>query len=887
MATPGPLLRALLRARLGGAESDQLLSELAELHAVRVEREGPRRAARWLAREKRRLALGLLTGRIRMAPISGDAEVGVRSAPSRRPLTDRVRDAVASWARTTRGLARTPVLAAAVVLTAGLGIGGTTLVWAVVHAVLVQPLPYPEADRIVLLRTVRDDDWWGTSMADVEAVMNERPQAFDAVAAYTRGSPTVLIGDQAELLDAKWVTDGYFPLLGAQPVLGRGFTADEGRAGGGDVVMLSTGLWERAFGRSPEVIGRSLVVDGAPHTIVGVLPSGLGPLDEADLYPALRVETPPRKGPFFFTTLARLRPDADPAEARAQLAALSVRMFPLWQTSFPTGDAVLDFEEMKPAVVGDVSRVLLLVLGAAGFLLLAAAVNAAGLLVARGMERRRELSVRVAVGASRARIVGLVLSEAALLAVASGLLGLLVAIGGLGLLQRFGAGRLPRVDEVAINAPVATLFVGLVVGCWALLGGTATASIAGGAGRMTLARGTPSLAARRMRRGLVALQFAVAIPLLVAAGLLGRSMHRMESQGPGFDAERVVSMTVALPSASYPNGAEVRGFWNELLPRIEAIPGVLAAGIADARPPVLHGGSNNFVIEGKPTGSAAPQTQSTWITASPGFFEVLQFTVLEGRVFAPTADTMRHAVVDEAWALRYGEGRSPVGLRFLSGGCTIDGCPWVEVVGVVATVKTSGLDDPGAGTIYYDFARDSYDRMSLHLRSDGDPLAVVPAVRGLIRERDPTVPIDDVRTAAAISDASMIGRRVTGGLVALLAFLALALSAVGIYGAMATLVRQRVRETGIRLALGADPARTLRDVVADGLKVAAAGTAVGVAGAALLSRTLGSLLFEVAPLDPVVYLAVGVGALAVAVLATALPARTAAATDPAATLRTE
>ncbi len=717
----GPLFRALLRLRLDDAESRQLLSELAELHAVRVERDGPAAAHRWLRRERRRLGWDLLTGRL-----TAGAPRAIRhpSAVARHPsLADRARDGMAALTRTVRSLARTPVLAAAVVLTVGVGVGGTTLVWSAVHAVLVAPLPYPDAHRLVLLRTARGPDRWGTSMADVEAVTADRPAAFDAVASYSRGTPTVLLGDQPEILSAKWITDTYLPLMGIRPVLGRGFTADESREGGPDVVLLSTGLWERAFDASPEVIGRSVVIDGAPHTVVGVLPAGMGPLDQADLYPALRVVTPPRKGPFFYPTIARLGPGADPAVARAQLADISERMFARWQASFPTADAVLDFDPLKPVVVGGSSRMLLLVLGAAAFLLLVAAANAAGLLVARATARRRELAVRVAVGASRGRILGLVLTEAAVLAAASGALGLGLAAGGMDLLRRLGTGRLPRVDEVAFTLPVVAVFAGLVAASCLLLGGIAAASVAGRArGRSpgtprasslvtSAPRTTASAGARRLRRALVAVQFAVAIPLLVAAGLLGRSLHRMESLGPGFDAHQVVAMTVALPGSGFPDDADVRGFWSDVLPRIEALPGVEAAGIADARPPVRSGGANNFVLEGEPTGSDAPQTQSTWITASPGFFDVLNLEFVDGGPFALTADTLRHAVVDEAWAARYSPGRSPVGLRFRSGGCTIEGCPWVEIVGVTRGVKTAGLDDPGMGVIYYDFQRDSYGRM--------------------------------------------------------------------------------------------------------------------------------------------------------------------------------
>lgn len=873
----GRLLRRWMERRLGVDETVELVSELEELHEARIERDGRRMADRWWKRERRRWFMRLLTG-------SG-------LQPSRPTSRTGIGDPWADIARGIRSLARVPLLSCAIVVTIGLGIGGTTLVWSAVHAVLIAPLPYPGADRMVLLRTVRGEDEWSTSMADLEAVYDP-PPAFDAIAAYSRGNVSMIVGGEARLVESKWITDSYLPLIGVAPILGRNFTVDEGRAGGADGVLLSQGLWERVFDSDPEVLGRTLPLDGVPHAIVGVLPRSMGPLDKAEVYPALRVQTPGRKGPFRYPTIARLAPGVSAGEAREQLAEVSRRMFPLWRSSFPSEDAVLGFRPLKEMLVGDVARTLFLVLTATGFLLMVAAANAAGLLVARGVGRQRELAVRVAVGASRGRILRLVLTEAGLLAVASGAVGLALAWSGLGLVRRYGVDQLARADEIALTPPVLLFFAAVTFGSCILLGGISSAAVlrfgrARSGGRLSLARrgATGSPLARRVRRVLVASQFAVAIPLLVSAGLLGRSMERLQTERVGFDVERVVSMQVALPEAGYPDEQALWGFWADVLPQLEALPGVVAAGVADARPPVWYNGENNFVLEGEPTGAAAPQTQSPWIMASAGFFDVLGSQLVEGRLYGASADTMRHAVVDQAWADRYLPEGGAVGRRFRSGGCTVEGCPFVEIVGVVETVKITGLDDPGRGTIFYDLAREPYGGAFVHLRTREDPLTVVSAAREVLRSRDPTVPIADVRTAEQIASDSTVGRRNTSLLVSLLAVVALLLSVVGIYGAMATFVRQNVRETGIRLALGAGPRQALRGVVADGLRVAVAGTVVGVTLAALLGRYLEGLLYDIQPTDPLVFVAVCGATLTVALAATAIPGLRAAATDPAVTLR--
>jgi putative ABC transport system permease protein len=877
---PGRVTAFLMARRLTERERGRLFSELGELYEHRVRTQGERTARAWLRREYRRWGMALVSGR---ADASAGAHVADAVARSGRGAPGLLRD----LRHNLRGLRRAPLFSAAIVLTVGVGIGGTTLVYTVVHSVLVAPLPYPDSDRMVLLRTRRGEDQWGTSMADLVAVYDP-PPAFEGIAGYRRRTASVGYDGAVELLRAKWVTDSYFPLLGIEPIRGRGFTEAEGGPGGANVTLVTEAFRDRVFGSDRSALGRSLLINGEPHTVVGILPSRMGPLDREEVYPALRVEMPSRKGPFFFPTLGRLREGVDPAQARQQLDAIAQRNFPIWQQSFPFEDATLSFVDLKEILVGDVARTLLVVLTAVGFLLLIASANAASLLVARGMAKEREVAIRSALGASSGRLFQLLLSEAGLLAAGGAIVGLALAWFGVDVVRGMALGQLPRIDEVAVTPEVIAFFAAVTTGSWALFGIVAagavlrrrTEGLASAAVRATASRG-----ARRLRRGLVATQIAVSVPMLVAAGLLTVSLDRLESEDYGFDPQNLVSVLISLPTAGYPDEQSVRGFWDDVLPSIEALPGVLEAGLADARPPVAYPESNNFKLADDPGGPDAPQPQAPWITASPGYFETLGVRLLEGNIYNDLSDTMRTAVVDQAWAERYYPGRPAVGMRFRSGGCTVEGCPWVEVAGVVSNVKTTGLDDPKRGTVYYDFRRSSYSQINLHLRTRGAPLDAIPDVRRLIRERDASIPLTDVITAEEVANQSLVGRRYTSLLVTLVAATALLLSLVGIYGAMSYFVRQHTRDIGIRIALGGGPEAALRMVVVQGLKVAALGTAVGVTLALALTRYMDAMLYEVATADPLVFGAVVVGTLTVTLAATVIPGRQAASTEPAAALR--
>lgn len=880
---PGPLTRFLLARRVDPVAAKTFLAEAGELYEHRCERWGRGEADRWLRREYRRLAFRLATG----SRVTGPPSVG-NPDMSRSGISGIGSDVHQGL----RGLKRSPLFTAAVVLTVGLGIGGTTLVFAIVQSVLIAPLPYEGAERMVLLRTIQGDNMWSTSMADINALRETPPDAFEEIAAYTNRTSRVAAGAETELLRTKWVTPNYFPMLGYDPVAGRLFSPADGEEGGGGAVLISESYGLRNFAGG-EAVGRSLLVDGEPMTIVGLLSDDLGPIDEGlDIFPVLTIQRPGRKGPFFYPTIARLREGVDPSVARAQLSAVSARIYPEWEGSFPQPDAILGFVELKEILVGDVRRTLFIVLTAVGFLLLIASANASSLLVARGITRAREVAVRTALGASSGRVLRLLLVEAALIALAAAALGLAIVGFGLEMVRRLGVGHLPRVMDIGLDPTSVAFFLAVTTASWALFGciaGVASARNRTAGIASTASRSTASPHMLLLRRLLVGSQFAITIPLLVSAGLLLQSLERLRNESFGFNPDGIVSMLVTLPGESYPDASDRRQFWNQLLPEIEAIPGVLSAGISSHSPPVPFDGGNNFVLEDQPVAQGEPQPVAPWITADAAFLRTLGLRVLDGRLYDGTpTDSIFSAVVDQSWAERYYPGQSATGRRFRSGGCTTDGCPWTEITGVVQDVKTAGLDDTRRlGTIYFDYTHDSYLSMRLHLRADGDPFAVVPAVRDAIRQSDVGVPVGEVQTPQELADESLAGRRYTSLLVTLMAAAALLLSIVGVYGVMAYYVRQHVRDIGIRIALGGGPANALKRVVARGMMVAVMGTVAGLLVTPMLTRPLTSLLYDVSPGDPVVLASVTVLTLVVALVATTLPGRRASMTDPAITLREE
>jgi len=888
---PPPLLtRAALRLLLRRDDRRAVANDLHELYARHLARDGEEAARAWLGRQWAHYPRRLLADRLRCAFGRRRPENDPRTAGSRG--AGEILGGVAADVRySIRSLARTPVLTVTVFLTVGIGLGASTLVFSVVDATLVRPLPYPDPDRLVRIYTDAPPNRWPFSLVDYNA-LDEEQTTFQEVAGYQNLMMTFAGDGAAERLPGKAVTPGYFSVLGVTPEIGRTFVADDGVLGQPRVVVVSHGFWTERLGGDMSVVGRPVRLNGTAFTVVGVLPSRVGPFEAGrEFFIAAQWEPPTRKGPFFITALGRLRRGATPDEARTELRAINRRLFPLWRSSYQDERASWDLVDLKTYAAGDRGPSLLLALGAVGLLLLIATTNATNLVVARVASRRRELAVRCALGASRARLLQYHLVEGALLTVGCAGLGLALAASGVGLLRALATGYLPRSGEIALAGSVpwflaaVTAAAGLLFGTVpALYGARLDADDALRAGGRTA---TDGAGPRRLRRGLVAAQFAVATPLLVVAGLLALSLTALQRVDLGVGTRRVLTGSVYLPQAPYPDQGAVETFWDQVRVRVAALPGVETVAFGDGRPPAGVENINNFDLEDQPTPPGQNQPVAPFLSVSPAFFDAFGITLDQGRPFDERdarGDAPPVVIVDRAWADRFYPGQAVVGRRLREGGNTTG--PWISVVGVVGAVKYVGLDRPDQGTIYAPMAHDQRFRF-LVIRTTTDPASVLPAVRQALRSVDPTVPLSDAATIDDLAAEALDVPRSLAWLVGIFAVVALLLSVMGVYGVTAFFVQQRAKDIGIRIALGGEPRRVAGLVVAQGLSVVTLGVLVGLGGAALLARLVEGLLFGVEATDVTTFAGTALALVAVAVAACLVPARRAAAIDPVVALREE
>jgi putative ABC transport system permease protein len=789
-----------------------------------------------------------------------------------------------------RSLLRSPVLTLTIVLTVGLGIGATTAIFSAVNAALLRPLPYAEPDRLVRIYTDTPPFVFRFSIVDYLA-LREQQTRLSQTATYTDRAATYSDGTVSELLRARVVSSGFFSLLGIKPLAGRDFAESDERPGSPAVAIASHAFWQQRLGGRDDAIGATVRLDGAPCTIVGVLPPRRGPLEQGwDLFLAQQFVPPKRRGPFFYTVLARLRQDADAAAAESELRAINRRIFPIWKTSYQDDKATWSLMPLDRHLVGDRTRVAGLALTAVALVWLIACANASSLLVARIISRRRELAVRAALGASRGRVVRYLLVESLLLALGSLLVGVAVARLGLQLLRGVASTYFPRMHEVELG--ISELWVmGALAFMSALLFGLVPA-VHGAGGpvddslRASGRGATSSVGVRRLRRLLVAAQFAVATPLLVVAGLLIASLQALQQVDLGFEPRDVVTGSIRLPSALYAEPDRVRTFWDELGRRIGVLPGVAGVAFSDGRPPDGVGNINNFDLEDQPTPTGQSQPATPWVGVSPQYFGVLGLTLLEGRLLEERdalTENLESVVVDRAWARRFFPGGSAVGKRFREGGCTT--CPWTTVVGVVTEVKYVGLDTPDDGTVYWPL--DQTLARFMIVRSDVDAASIVASIRQAVRELEPAAPLSNVATVEELVAASLEQPQALSMLVTAFAGIALVLSVLGIYGVMAYYVQQHLKEISIRMALGGQSSDVLRLVIGHGMAVVAIGVGIGLAAAFGLTRLLESLLFGVGTRDAVTFVVVSVVLLATALAACLVPASRAVRVQPASILRND
>lgn len=809
-----------------------------------------------------------------------------------------------------RTFAKNPGFSAIAVITLALGIGANTAIFSVVEAVLLRPLPYPDPDRLALVwgeLTSRNINHFPASPPDL-MVYREMSQFEDVAGVFTVGLPLTGEGEP-ERVPAGIVTDNFFDVLGVKPLLGRGFeprdavffdqNANPDVAPPPNAVLLSHGLWQRRFGRDPDIAGKSIRLGGQAATVVGVMPAGfrllMPPQANLDANVGLWVagrfdfENAPR-GNVFLRVIVRLAPGVSISQAQAELDGIAGRLrdqFPIYATSgFRARAAPLHGE-----LTQHVRPVVLALLGAVGFVLLIACANVANLLFVRATARAQEISVRAALGGSRARIVRQMLAESLLLSCVGGALGLLLAQGRISLLLTLQPGDLPRIDTVWIDGTVLAFTVGASI-LAALLFGTLPALHASKSNLIDALRGRTHTSSigwqNHVRSGMGIVEGALSLVLLIGAGLMVRSFVELQHVEPGFDPEDVLTFQITVPQAQYPEAAERATFEAQLKRRVAALPGVEAAGGVFPLP--LSGQAFN----GRYGTEAALQDESNYRQAEyravvPGYFEAMGTRILSGRVFteADYADSLPSVVVDELLARRLWPAEPAVGRRVLVRPLGPEPL-WVDVIGVVEHQRHASLSEEGRETIYFSSRfLGSFGLLTWTIRTSVDPASLVNPIRREIAAIDPTIPISEVATMDTYVGAAMAQTRFTLTLIGAFAIAAMVLAAVGLYGVMAYAVRQRTGEIGVRMAFGAEPATILRLIVTQGMALALAGVAAGIAAAVGLTRVMTSMLVGVAPTDPLTFLGITALFLGVAALACYVPARRATRVEPVVALRSE
>lgn len=799
------------------------------------------------------------------------------------------------------------------VLTLAFGIGANTAIFSVVNAVVLQPLPFPKPEQIVIIR----DDLTGRQIEDVGLSVDElkdlqeRSGVFEQVSAVWPVDANLTGSERPERIELLAVSPNYFTLLGAHAQLGRVFGSEEQQAKGfAEGVVISDGLWKRLYGSDRNILGRKVYADTDLYTIIGVMPPefrhpGKTLRNEVDMWATAGFSANPfgppvRAARILPGAIGRLKDGIDINQAQAKLDGLVAQL----QTEFPkeypapAGWSIRVLSAHQQ-LVGNVQTILFVVLAAVGLVLLIGCVNLANLMLARSSGRRREMAIRLALGASRRRIIVQLLTESLLLSFIGGALALVVIAVLLQGFVRFIPTDIPRLHEIQINLTVLG-FVFLISTVTGLLFGLVPAMQSSRSDVVTnLKEGSLGagfgLATHRFRSGLVVLEFALSLILMIAAGLLLRSFGRLLDVNPGFNPDNVLLARVWLPVPNNPDLDPYRdplkraGFIKELLQRVSAIPGVRSAAISSGNAVPLVGPHNSggFTIEGDAvTNNAIPTAQLGIV--SPDYFRTIETPLKRGRFFTDADDRQAPQVViiDEALAARYFSNRDPVGLRIKRGGPTSE-APWMTIVGLVGNIKSDGYDQPDQPHLYYPIFQNPAYAMAIYLRTDVAPTAVTQSVREQVRALDRDLPVFGERTMAQVSAESVSRRRFAMQLIGLFGILALLLAAVGIYGVIAYSVTQRTREIGIRVALGASRSEILRWVLKQGMVLTMAGVVIGLVGAFALTRLLRSLLFGVGPTDIVTYIVLAILLTIVALIACYFPARRATKVDPLVALRYE
>jgi len=802
-----------------------------------------------------------------------------------------------------RQLRKNYAFAAAVIVTLALGIGANTALFSVTDTLLLKPLPYPHPDRLAILWLRSPgigipQDWPSPGQYHDIKTQNH---VFEETAIAIGGNYTLSGLSKAVKVDGIEASSSLLPMLGAKPMLGRIFTADEDRPGKAETVVLSYGLWKQAFGGDPALVGRNITLDGKPRTVVGILPRQfqlshevipvIGGIDKAQIFLPLPMDAKEELdyGPEDYNILARLKPGVTMAQAQADISIIAAR---LREEKHRDRSFTISVVPLTEQVVGNVRSSVLILLGAVAMVLLIACTNVANLLLARATGRQKEIAMRTALGASRMRLVMQLLTESVLLSLLGGAGGIAVASVSLYVVEKIHPGNIPRLDELGMDYRVLlftfvlSVLTGIVFGLApALRASRVDLNTALKAGGRSTSSGGLRVRRDKLRGALVIAELAISLTLLAGAGLLLRSFVRLVNVPPGFNPEKVISMEVAATGPKYKDHARRLQFYNELENRVRGLPGVTGFGAVSVLPMTPSVGWGGMEIEGYVPPKDAPELQLDKRSATPDYFSTMEVPLIAGRFFtaSDTDKSQPVVLIDQKMADRFWPKGDAIGKRIRQG----DKQPWLTIVGVVGVVKQYGLGIDTKMVTYFPYALWLNGEMFVTARTTGDPAALANSIVEQVHAIDADVPVFDIATMQQRVHDSVARQRFAMTMLGAFAAFAMILAAIGIYGVMSFLVLQGTSDIAIRMALGARRETILSLVMQQGMGLALIGIAAGIVGALSLTRLMSGLLFHVSATDPLTFAGVAVLLTAIALAACYFPARRASSIEPMVALRTE
>jgi putative ABC transport system permease protein len=798
-------------------------------------------------------------------------------------------------------LARNPGFTAVAVLTLALGIGANTAIFSIVDAVLLRPLPYSQPGHLVKvwgnfsgIGLPNNQNWISApEFKDIESQNN----SFSNVAAIGGGGFNLSINGTPQRILGYYVSPTLFPLLGVQAAVGRAFLPEEAEPGRDREVLLSDGLWKRGFGGDPAVVGKQLTINGISATVVGVMPASFQYPDDAEIWVPLAFGPsdlgPQNRGNHGFEVLARVKPELTLAQAREDMKSLT-KSVEDQNPGYPYAkfDFAFTLTPLLEEMVSDIQKALWILTAAVGLVLLIACANVANLLLVRASSREREIAIRMALGASRWRVVGQLLTESVLLAIMGGAAGLLLARWGLHALVGLSSTIFPRVAAASMNGTVLAFTTLISVGTGVFFGLVPALQGSHDFKHDSLKEGgrgtTTGATSQRLRHAFIVLELALSLMLLNGAGLLLKSFLRLQDVDGGFRPDHVLTMRVSLPESKYSKPEQVRAFFNNLLARVSSLPGVEAAGAINSLPLSGSGSSGTTTIDTQAVPLEVRTPEVDYRAVTPGYFKAMGIDLVSGRYIEASDNDQSPpvAVVDETLAKTYWPNEDAVGKRLHLGGMEST-LPWMTIVGVVRHVRYRTLEEQSRVEMYWSEAQNPESGLSLAIRTHLNPESLAPAVQKEVQALDPEQPVFRIRTMEDLLENSLARRKLSVLLLSIFAGAALLLAAVGIYGIMSYSVTQRAHEMGIRMALGASRFDVMRLVLRQSFILAGLGVGAGLIGSLAMSRFIASLLFTVNATDPVTFLMVAASLAAVSIFASLIPARRATKVDPMVALRYE